>query len=95
MQLNIKAPAWVLGSVAVGMAIGGVVALLFYTGRLNPEQTKTAIAIGASFWILAAIVCWATSIKIEAINPADHNSRPHLSGKQWKEAQDREQGWRT
>ncbi len=93
MQFNVKAPTWVLGTVATGIIIGGVVAMMFFTGKLSPEQTKTAIGIGFCFWLLAAICCWATSVKIEAVTDPNHDHKPNLSSAEFKRFQDRERGW--
>jgi hypothetical protein len=94
MQLKINVPKWLAWTVMIGLVIGLTVAVLFYTGRLSPTQTKVAIFIGACFWLFAAIACWGSSAKIEIDNmPQDYDPKPHLSGAEWKRFQDRQQGW--
>lgn len=94
MQLSINAPKWLVWAVLIGVGIGLVVAALFFSGKLDPSQTKGAIGIGACFWALAAIACWACSVKIEVVEmPPDYDPKPHMSTAEWKRFQDREKGW--
>lgn len=92
-QFSIKGPTWVFATLAIGVAIGVGVAVLFRLGLIKPNQINGVIDIGFLFWALAGAICWAFSVKVEAVEADPKDYKPHLSGAEWKRQQDRERGW--
>jgi predicted membrane channel-forming protein YqfA (hemolysin III family) len=91
MDVHVRIHRWILWWVYVGVACGAVAVINILSRNLSRTQENVILLIGAVFWVLGGVVCYACdAIRVEGSSQQPKNTEPTraLDTPEWHPASD-------